>query len=279
MSISILSIPLGIISIIVFVWAINGMGSKPDKSSKTAKSKKKDNDSSIVGIIVSLVLFFVALGIYDSEGSTGGMFSSDNAAQEQSAQPSSESSKSQAQREVEEANRAAVEKAAQNANKNNEQPTSAANNSTSNDNTANDSTSTSKPVKVDDANLEKQREAYQNWYNQIEAKLNAVDTAWSALWPDNSPDAIAKLTKTLEMEKSQLASITVPNELSALHRQKLNDAARRYNEWIDSRLKACQMKSAGAGQQDLLNEMARGDGLKLQSNVEIKNIGRELGIN
>ena len=63
-----------------------------------------------------------------------------------------------------------------------------------------------------------------------------------------------------------------------MHKQKLNEAESRYNQWIDSKLKACQMKSNNGNQQDIIAEVARGDGLKLRSNVEVSTVGRELGI-
>ena len=94
---AILSIPLGIIALIVLVWSINGIGKKSDNG------KKKDNDSYIIGIIAGLLLFFVSLGIYDEKESTGGLMSSEQSNQEQSARSERNSSKNQAQREVEEA--------------------------------------------------------------------------------------------------------------------------------------------------------------------------------
>ena len=86
MSIAILSIPLGIVSIILFAWSINKMGNKPAKG----KGKKKDDDTALIEIIVSVILFFVALGIYDGSASTAGLFSSDNAAQEEAAHHSND---------------------------------------------------------------------------------------------------------------------------------------------------------------------------------------------
>ena len=70
----------------------------------------------------------------------------------------------------------------------------------------------------------------------------------------------------------------MPEELSATHKQRLNEAESRYHQWIDSKIKACQMKSNGSDQQDIVAEVARGDGMKLRSNVEVSAIGRELGL-
>ena len=82
--------------------------------------------------------------------------------------------------------------------------------------------------------------------------------------------------KVLDKEQSELSEITVPAELSMLHRQILTDAMSRYYDWINSYRQACQMKSKGNAQQDIINELAKGDGFKLRSNVEISNVGREL---
>ena len=282
MSIAILSIPIGIVAIMLFIWSINKMGEKP------AKGKKKDDDTALIGIIASVVLFFVALGIFDGKESTGGIFASDNAAQEQSAQHSSDrnASKSEAQREVEEYNKAAVEKARSGESEDNSK---SQHDSSSNDKENDDKSSSTNNLKdasettvVNKANqnknLEKQQKAYQQWHAQIEARIQSIDTTWSALWNDNSTDSTGKLIKALEHEKEQLEAIKVPEELSATHKQRLNEAESRYHQWIDSKIKACQMKSNGSDQQDIVAEVARGDGMKLRSNVEVSAIGRELGL-
>ena len=274
MSIAILSIPLGIISIILFAWSISKMGNKP------SKGKKKDDDTALIEIIVSVILFFVALGIYDGSASTAGLFNSDNAAQEEAASYSSDknSEKSEAQREVEEYNKAAVEKARSGEseeNSNNSNAT-AKSEATTNLKEANETTKLDKSEQ--NKNLEKQQKAYQQWRAQIEARIQSIDTTWSALWNDNSTDNTEKLIKALEHEKTQLEAIKVPEELSAMHKQKLNETESHYHQWIDSKLKACQMKSSKGNQQDIIAEVARGDGLKLRSNVEVSTIGRELGI-
>ena len=253
---AILSIPLGIIALILLVWSLNGIGKKSDNG------KKKDNDSYIIGIIAGLLLFFVSLGIYDEKESTGGLMSSEQSNQEQSARSERTASKNQAQHEIEEAE-------AKRKNENNK----------SIDEESSNSENVSK-VREDNKNqnLEKQREAYQNWHNQIEARIQSIDTIWSALWTDGSPESINKLLKSLETEKSQLEAIKVPTELSAFHNQKLSAAQKRYVEWIDSRLQACQLYTRNANQQDITNELANGDGLKMRSNVEVSNVGRELGL-
>ena len=263
MSIAILSIPLGIISIIVFIWAMNGTGAKP------SKGKKKDNDSAIIGIIVSVLLFFVSIGIFDIEESTAGLLGSENSTREQAAQHQSKrySEKTEAQREVEEYNKAAVEKA-RHGNENN-QSDSKAENADRDDSKVKDNKS--------DKDLEKQRQAYQQWYNQVEAKVQSIDTIRAALWNDNSPDSVEKLMKVIDKEKAELAEIKVPKELSTAHQQRLNEAMERYMQWLDSHHQACQMRVDGKNQQDILNEVAKGDGFKLRSNVEISNVGRELG--
>ncbi len=267
MSIAILSIPLGIIAIIGFIWSINSMSEKP------AKGKKKDNDSALIGIIVSTVIFFVSLGIYDGTESTAGLFSGEETSQEQSSQRNSnedsQSKKSEAQREVEQHNREAVEKAREKE-------------SDSNANAKADNTSNVQKVSnhsEQNINLDKQRKAYQDWRNQIESKIQSVETIWSALWTDGSAENIEKLIKSLETTKTQLEAIPVPAELSTTHRQLLNEAANRYGQWIVSRQKACQIKKSGDNnQQDITAEIALGDGLKLRSNVEISNVARELGL-
>ena len=279
MSIAILSIPLGIISIILFAWSISKMGNKP------SKGKKKDDDTALIEIIVSVILFFVALGIYDGSASTAGLFSSDNAAQEEAASYSSDknSEKSEAQREVEEYNKAAVEKARSGENdegsnnkSNDKHSSNSENDSSASNKEANDTTKLNKSEQ--NKNLEKQQKAYQQWHAQIEARIQSIDTTWSALWNDNSTDSTEKLIKALEHEKTQLEAIKVPEELSAMHKQKLNEAENHYHQWIDSKLKVCQMKSSGSNEQDIIAEVARGDGLKLRSNVEVSTVGRELGI-
>ena len=282
MSIAILSIPIGIVAIMLFIWSINKMGEKP------AKGKKKDDDTALIGIIASVVLFFVALGIFDGKESTGGIFSSDNAAQEQSAQHSSDrnTSKSEAQREVEEYNKAAVEKARSGESEDNSksQHDSSSSNKENDDksNETNNLKDASETTVVNKANqnknLEKQQKAYQQWHSQIEAKIQYVETTWSALWNDNSPDSIEKLSKVLENSKLQIEELKIPEELSAAHKQKLTEAVTRYVQWIDLYHQACRMKSNGANQQDISAEIARGDGLKLRSNVEIHNVGRDLGL-
>ena len=282
MSIAILSIPVGIVAIILFIWSISKMGEKP------AKGKKKDDDTALIGIIASVVLFFVALGIFDGKESTGGIFASDNIAQEQSDQRSSDrdSSKSDSQREVEEYNKAAVEKARsgesnENANSKNDDISKDNHNSGSSTvvNDPKEINETSKTNKDDrNKNLDKQQKAYQQWHNQIETKIQSIETTWAALWNDNSPDSIEKLSTVLENSKVQLEELKIPEELSAVHRQRLNESVQRYVQWIESHHKACQMKSSNNSQQDIMAEIARGDGLKLRSNVEISNIGRELGL-
>ena len=282
MSIAILSIPIGIVAIMLFIWSINKMSEKP------AKGKKKDDDTALIGIIASVVLFFVALGIFDGKESTGGFFASDNAAQEQSVQHSSDrnTSKSEAQREVEEYNKSAVEKArsgesgddsksqhdiSDNNNDSNDQS-----NSTTNLKEASETTVINKTNQT--KNMEKQQKAYQQWHSQIEVKIQYVETTWSALWNDNSSDNIEKLIKVLENSKVQIKELKIPEELSAAHKQKLTEAVTRYIQWIDLYHQACRMKSNGANQQDISAEIARGDGLKLRSNVEIDNVGRNLGL-
>lgn len=273
MSIAILSIPLGIIAIIGFIWSINSMSEKP------AKGRKKDNDAALIGIIASVVLFFVALGIYDGIGSTAGLFGSDNAVQEQGAQSGTRnSSKSQAQREVEEANRAAVEKARSQAETENDSNSKGSNKSDSGTNVK-DTNDTSKVKSVNQKKYsEKQQKAFQDWKQKIEAKIQSAETTWSALWTDGSPESIGKLEKAFETTKEQLEDIKVPSELPAAHRQILSEAVNRYAQWLDSHRQACQMKLANGSQQDISNELARGDGLKLRSNVEIANVGRDLGL-
>ena len=265
MSIALLSIPLGIISIMVFIWSMNGTGAKPEKG------KKKDNDSAIIGIIVSVLLFFVSIGIFDIDESTGGMFSQDNSSQQRSLHESEKySSQSQAQREVEEYNKSAVEKARN-----------------SDDQSNNDTKSDTKVEEKEDKvksqdnqqnkNLEEQRQAYQKWHTQVEAKVQSIDTIWSALWIDGSPESIEKLIKALHKGQAELAEIKVPGELTAMHRQRLIEAMGHYNQWIDSHLQACQMKSTSSNQ-DIITEVAKGDGLKLRANVEVSNVGNELNI-
>ncbi len=264
MSIAIFSIPLGIISIVIFGYAINKMGDKP------ASGKKKDDDTAMIEIIVSVVLFFVSLGIFDIKESTAGLY---NPSAPQQAERSSErnESKSDAQKEVEEYNKATVEKARSGENDGNEK---------SNDKSVNykDAADTTKLDKEgQNKNLEQQQKAYQKWKMQIEARLQSIDTTWSALWID-SPNDIEKLTKALEHEKNQLAEIKIPEELSVAHRNRLNESANRYIQWIDSKLKACQMKLNNSNQNDIVAEVAKGDGLKIRSNVEISAVGRELGL-
>ena len=256
MSIALLSIPIGIISIVVFIWAMNGTGAKP------AKGKKKDNDSAIIGIIVSVLLFFVSIGIFDIDESTGGMFIQDNSTQQPSLHESEKySSQSQAQREVEEYNKSAVEKA-----RNGEEK----------------SDSESGKAEVKEARqpqskpTEEQRQAYQKWHTQIESKVQSIETIWSALWTDSSPESIEKLIIALHREQAELAALKVPEELSPLHRQRLTEAMSHYDQWLGSHLKACQMKSGNGSNQDILTEVAKGDGLKLRANVEISNVGSEL---
>ena len=280
MSIAILSIPLGIISIIVFIWAINQTSEKP------AKGKKKDNDTTIIGVIVSVILLFVSLGIYDGKESTAGLFASDNTAQEESSRRDRErnSTKSEAQREVEEHNKSTAE----NAHSRDDKPNSKDNgNSNKSDNHENFNTSDNRKninetTKAEDAdqnkNLEKQQNAYQEWYNQVETKIQTIENIWTALWNDNSPENINKLIKALETEKTQLIEIKVPEELSATHRQKLMESMDRYSKWIDFHIQACQTKLQNINSPDITGKIAQGDGLKLQSNVEISNVGRELGI-
>ena len=264
MSIALLSIPLGIISIVVFIWAMNGAGTKP------AKGKKKDNDSAIIGIIISVLLFFVSIGIFDFDESTGGMFGGqDNSAQERSLHESEKySSQSQAQREVEEYNKSAVEKARNSDNQSNDNAQS------------NSKVEDSSNIKDNqqNKNLEEQQKAYQKWHTQIEAKIQAIDTIWSALWTDGSHESIEKLVKALNKEQLELAEIKVPEDLTMIHRQKLTEAMDHYNQWINSHLQACQMKVNGSSQQDMLAEVAKGDGLKLRANVEVSNVGNELNI-
>ena len=266
MSIALLSIPLGIISIVMFIWAMNGTGAKP------AKGKKKDNDSAIIGIIVSVLLFFVSIGIFDIDESTGGMFSQDNSTQQRSLHESDKySSQSQAQREVEEYNKSAVEKARNGEDKSEGEPDKAAQTKQEKDSVVDTTQQQSKPT-------EAQRQAYQKWHTRVEAKVQAIETIWSALWTDGSPESIEKLTKALQKEQSELAEIKVPEELTAMHRQRLLEAMNHYNQWIESHLRACQMKSGGGSNQDILTEVAKGDGLKLRANVEISNVGNELNI-
>lgn len=274
MSIAILSIPLGIISIILFAWSISKMGNKP------SKGKKKDDDTALIEIIVSVILFFVALGIYDGSASTAGLFSSDNATQEEAASYSGDknSEKSEAQREVEEYNKAAVEKARSGEFEENSNNSNAAEKSGATTNLKEVNETTKLDKSEQNKNLEKQQKAYQQWRTQIEVRIQSIDTTWSALWNDNSTDSTEKLIKALEHEKTQLEAIKVPEELSAMHKQKLNEAENHYHQWIDSKLKACQMKSSKNNQQDIIAEVARGDGLKLRSNVEVSTVGRELGI-
>ena len=266
MSIAILSIPLGIVSIGIFIWAMNGAGTKP------ANGKKKDNDSAIIGIIVSVLLFFVSIGIFDIDESTAGLSGSEQSAQQQSDRHRGDdhSEKSEAQREVEEYNKAAVEKARHGDGQSND------NNSASNASTGSDKSS-EKVNNQNDKVTEQQRKAYQQWYTQVDAKIQSIDTIWSALWNDSAADSVEKLIKVLEKEKTELAAIKVPEELSAFHRQRLNEAMSRYNDWIDSYSQACQMKMKGSNQQDIINEIAKGDGFKLRSKVEISNVGHELG--
>ena len=264
MSIALLSIPLGISSIVMFIWAMNGTGAK------SGKGKKKDNDSAIIGIIVSVLLFFVSIGIFDIDESTGGMFSQDNSTQQHSLHESDKySSQSQAQREVEEYNKSAVEKARSGEEK-------------SDNNSDSKVESKEDKEKVQDKqqskNLEEQRQAYQKWYAQIEAKVQSIDTIWTALWTDGSPESLDKLTKVLHKEQTELAEIKVPTELSALHRQRLVEAMSHYNQWLEAHLRACQIKSGGGSNQEILTEVAKGDGLKLRANVEISNVGSELNI-
>ena len=266
MSIALLSIPLGIISIMIFIWAMNGAGTKP------AKGKKKDNDSAIIGIIVSVLLFFVSIGIFDIDESTGGMFSQDNSTQQRSLHESEKySSQSQAQREVEEYNKSTVEKA-----RNGDETDQSQAENQSDTKTEEDKS------KVKDnqqnKNLEEQQKAYQKWHTQIEAKVQAINTIWSALWIDGTPESIEKLIKVLPKEKSELTSIKVPEELMVMHKQRLSEAMNHYNQWIDSYLQACQMKSNGSSNQDIITEVAKGDGSKLRANVEISNVGNELNI-
>ena len=261
MSVALLSIPLGIISIIVFIWAINGTGAKP------AKGKKKDNDSAIIGIIVSLLLFFVSIGIFDSEESTGGMFKQDNSKQGSSLHESERySSQSQVQRKTEGSNESAEK-----------------NGQSKNENQADSKADTKdEKSKVDsnqqNQNLEEQRKAYQKWQIQIESKVQTINTIWSALWTEGSPESIDKLTKALHKEQAELAEIKVPAELSTIYRQRLTEAMQHYNQWIDFYLKACQMKVNGSSNQDIISEVAKGDGLRLRANVEISNVGNELNI-
>ena len=260
---AILSIILGIISIAVFIWSINAM------DSTSTKGKKKNNDSSIIGILVGLFLFFVSLGIYDGSGIT--IFSSSDNAQEQSSSSerrnsssSSKSSKSDAQREVEESQA---------------RQSQSGESSTPSDSSISEDFEQSKPVKIDEKTRKQMQDAFQKWNSQLESQLQSIDTTWSALWADNSSEAVEKLIKTLENAKTQLNALQVPAELVPMHRQRLHDAVKRYNDWLDVRLKVCQMHLTGAKNQDILNELARGDSLKLRSNVEISTVGRELGIN
>ena len=266
MSIALLSIPLGIISIMVFIWAMNGTGTK------YAKGKKKDNDSAIIGIIVSVLLFFVSIGIFDVDESTGGMFNQDNSTQQRSLHESEKySSQSQAQREVEEYNKSAVEKS-RNGDDNSQSQTSE----------QPDTKTEEDKGKIKDnqqnKNIEEQQKAYQKWHTQIEAKVQAINTIWSALWIDGTPESIEKLIKVLPKEKSELTSIKVPEELMVIHKQRLSEAMNHYNQWINSYLKACQMKSNNQNNQDIITEVAKGDGSKLRANVEISNVGNELNI-
>ena len=282
MSIAILSIPIGIIAIFLFIWSINKMGEKP------AKGKKKDDDSALIGIIVSVVLFFVSLGIFDGSESTAGLFTESNSAQEQAAHHGDQSSstKSEAQREVEEYNKAAVEKAR--SGESNDSSKSQNDKNSSNTENAEQSSSTTNLKEASETsvvnkagqnkNLEKQQQAYQKWNTQLEAQLQVIDTTWSALWTDGSAESIEKLIKALDNSKVQLKELKVPEELSAAHKQKLTETLSRYVQWIDSYHKACQMKSSGSNQHDIIAEVARGDGLKLRSNVEVSSVGRELGI-
>lgn len=258
MSIAILSIPLGIISIIIFIWSMNAMSDKP------AKGKKKDNDSSLIGIIASVVIFFVALGIYDGKESTGDLFSSDEPSQERSYQSGGES-KNNSDRALEEHNKEAMEKAAKNSGN------ESVNLKDAQETTRVDGASQNK-------NLEAQQKAFEKWYLQLDAKLETIETSRSALWSDNSKASTEKLLNVLETSKLQLAEIKIPDELSAFHKQKLSEAMKRYDQWLDSYKKACQMRLAGNDQQNILSEVARGDGLKMQSNIEIGNVGRELGL-
>ena len=261
MSIAILSIPLGIISIILFGYAVNKMGNKP------STGKKKDDDTAMVEIIVSVVLFFVALGIFDSKLSTGGLFNFDSPTEQSKSAQRVESAekKSDAQRELEEYNKAAVEKARSNSNEN------------KNSNLKDSPQTTKLDKESQQKNLEEQRKAYQKWKLQIDARILSIDTTWSALWIDTATD-FDKLIRALEHEKSQLEEIKIPEELSSIHKQKLNDAANRYSQWIDSNLKACEMKISKVNQNEIIAEVSRGDGYKIRSNVEISAVGRELGI-
>ena len=265
MSIALLSIPLGIISIMMFIWAMNGTGAKP------AKGKKKDNDSAIIGIIISVLLFFVSIGIFDIDESTGGMFSQDNSTQQPSLHESEKySSQSQAQREVEEYNKSAVEKARSGEDKSDSESDKMAQTKEEKSSVV-DRQQQNKPT-------EEQRQAYQKWHAQVEAKVQSIDTIWSALWTDGSSESIEKLVKVLQKEQSELVEIKVPEELTAMHRQRLTEAMEHYNQWIESHLRACQMKSSGGGNQDILTEVAKGDGLKLRANVEVSNVDSELNI-
>ena len=266
MSIALLSIPLGIVSIMVFIWAMNGAGTKPEKG------KKKDNDSAIIGIIVSVLLFFVSIGIFDIDESTGGMFSQDNSSQQRSLHESEKySSQSQAQREVEEHNKAAVDKA-----RNGDDKDQSQTNNQSNDKVEEDKNKINNNQQ--NKNLEEQQKVYQKWHTQIEAKIQAINTIWSALWTDGTPESIEKLIKVLPKEQVELSNIKVPEELATMHRQRLAEAMNHYNQWINSYLQACQMKSNGSSDQDIINEVAKGDGSKLRANVEISNVGNELNI-
>ena len=243
---SMLSIPLGIIAIIVFIWSINSMDSKSTKGKKT-------NNSSMIGIVVGFILLFAALGLYD-ESSTK-FFASENSSQEQGK---------------------ATVRDSTNLSQGDEKNSASHDESKNKDNHKDKADENSN--KPSDENLKEQQDAYQKWYNQLENRLQSIETTWSALWTDNSPEAIEKLLKSLEHEKTQLESLKIPTELSSLYRQQLTDAMRRYMEWVDLRIKVCQMHSSGKNQQDITNEIARGDGLKIRSNIEVSNVGRELGL-
>ena len=277
MSVAILSIPLGIISIIGFVWSFNVMSEDP-KAARD-KNKKKDNDSALIGIIVSTILFFVALGIYDGKESTAGLFASENAAQEQSAQDSSSktsSKKSQAELEVEEANKEKMEKAQSRSNDEDENSQAKGQSDSIASNEFNDTT------KLEDAShnkdLEKQQKAYKEWRNQMDSKIKSIDLTWATLWKDSEPDSLEKLMKVLDSTKDQIKEIKIPDELSAAHRQRLTKSTARYVEWIESRYQACKMVSDGKDRdaEDVFSTVSKGDGLKLQSNVDVSNISREL---
>lgn len=270
MSIAILSIPLGLISIILFGYAINSMSDKP------AKGQKKDDDTALIQIIASVVLFFVSLGIFDAKESTGGLYNpnapsqrSTQAVEEQNTKP-----KSEAQKEVEEYNKAVMEQANQNSNSNSNSNSNQNSNQSSNE-SSNQNSNESK-IDKESIDIEKQRQAFQKWKLQLDSRLMSIDTTWSALWNDSND--FDKINKAIENEKTLLLNIKIPEELSNVYRQQLIVITNRYVKWLDSKLKACNLKSSNANANDIVAELARGDGFKIRANVEVSTISRALGL-